>query len=122
MKEIPEAIWSQIIEGMHQVTAHPNGTAARYFNGMQVQTAAKTGTAQIVGIKQNEEYNHDRTAEHLRDHSLFVGFAPVENPEIVVVIILENQRASAAVGRQVIESYFMGPPYYAQQTEIPAAS
>lgn len=107
--------WDAVFSAMSQVTSHPRGTATRYFAGANFQAAGKTGTAQVFGLKENEKYNHATTAQHLRDHSLFIGFAPVEKPEIAVVVILENERASAAVARQVMESYFLGPPYVKQE-------
>ncbi len=114
--------WSTIIEPMRQVVAHPKGTAYRYFSGFTIPAAGKTGTAQVFGIKQNEKYEHDKVEQHLRDHSLFIGFAPVDEPKIVVAVILENQKASAVVARQVIEAYLMEPQQYAESTEILPAS
>lgn len=97
--------WTAIIESMRQVVQHPRGTAYRYFTGSPLKAAGKTGTAQVFGLKANEKYEHHSLASHLRDHSLFIGFSPIERPKIVVAVILENQRASAAIGRQVMEAY-----------------
>lgn len=108
--------WKAIIEPMHQVVQHPRGTAYRYFTGLNFQAAGKTGTAQVFGLKANEKYDHDSVASHLRDHSLFIGFAPVDEPTIAVAVILENQRASAMVARQVMEAYLTGT-HYAEQNE-----
>ncbi|MCS5710578.1 penicillin-binding protein 2 [Candidatus Berkiella aquae] len=114
--------WSTIIEPMRQVIAHPKGTAYRHFAGFTIPAAGKTGTAQVFGIKQNEKYEHDKVEHHLRDHSLFIGFAPVDEPKIAVAVILENQKASAVVARQVIEAYLMEPQPYVESTEILPAS
>ncbi len=116
-----EKNWDAIIEPMHQVTQHPRGTAYKHFSGFTIDVAGKTGTAQVFGLKANEKYDHDSTAQHLRDHSLFIGFAPVSQPKIVIAVLLENQRASAAVARNVMEKYLTETPY-AEPNEIPAAS
>lgn len=102
--------WSSIIEPLHQVVQHPKGTAYRYFTNLNFEAAGKTGTAQVFGLKANEKYNHDNVAHHLRDHSLFIGFAPKDDPKIVVAVVLENQRASALIARQVLEAYLTGKP------------
>jgi penicillin-binding protein 2 len=102
--------WQLIIEPMRQVTQQARGTAFRFFNGSNLDVAGKTGTAQVFGIKQNEKYNHDKTANHLRDHSLFIGFAPATEPKIAIAVLLENQKASAGVARQVIEAYLAPKP------------
>lgn len=103
--------WSWIIEPMHQAVQNPRGTAYRFFNHFPFEAAGKTGTAQVFGLKANEKYEHDEVAHHLRDHSLFIGFAPKDEPTIVVAVILENQRASANVGRQILEAYLTERPY-----------
>lgn len=115
--------WSTIIEPMRQVVSHPKGTAYRHFSGFTIPAAGKTGTAQVFGIKQNEKYEHDKVEQHLRDHSLFIGFAPVDEPKIAVAVILENQKASAVVARQVIEAYLMEPEAHVESEEVtvPAA-
>lgn len=100
--------WATIIEPMRQVTQNSHGTAYRHFTGLSFDVAGKTGTAQVFGLKANEKYEHDAIARHLRDHSLFIAFAPAENPKIAMAIILENQRASALVARQIIEAYLTG--------------
>lgn len=104
---VPNAqFWKDIIEPMRQVTQHPRGTAYRHFANLGIDVAGKTGTAQVFGLKANEKYHHDQLSKHLRDHTLFIGFAPAEKPEIAIAVILENQRASALVSRRVIEAYF----------------
>lgn len=100
--------WPWIIEPLHQVVQHPHGTAYQYFTHFPVEAAGKTGTAQVFGLKANEKYKHDEVAQHLRDHSLFIGFAPKDNPTIAVAVILENQRASAVVARTVLEAHITG--------------
>lgn len=98
--------WTHIVNPMRQVTQHAKGTAYRYFKGMDYDVAAKTGTAQVFGLKANEKYHHDKVAKHLRDHSLFVGFAPAKDPEIVIFVLLEHERASALIASQMFNAYF----------------
>lgn len=109
--------WSHVIEPMHQVVQHPRGTAYRFFTGFPVEAAGKTGTAQVFGLKINEKYNHDGLASHLRDHSLFIGFAPLQEPTIVVAVILENQKASARVAREVMQAYLHPTPETQQEEQ-----
>ncbi len=120
LKITDEKNWEVIIEPMHQVTQHPKGTAFKYFSGFAVDVAGKTGTSQVFGIKQNEKYEHDKVAQHLRDHSLFIGFAPVSQPNVAIAVLLENQRASAQVARVVLEKYFTEIKHV-EQSEIPEA-
>jgi penicillin-binding protein 2 len=113
--------WPLIINPLHQVVQHPRGTAYRYFTNLNFEAAGKTGTAQVFGLKANEKYDHDVVAHHLRDHSLFIGFAPKDDPKIVVAVVLENQRASALIARQVLEAYLTGTPH-AKPNDIPLNS
>ncbi|MBS0289237.1 MAG: penicillin-binding protein 2 [Proteobacteria bacterium] len=119
--KIPEEKnWDAVIEPMHQVTQHPHGTAFRHFTGFTLDVAGKTGTAQVFGLKANEKYHHDEIAQHLRDHSLFIGFTPIHQPKIAIAVVLENQRASALVARQILEKYLTEPQHVADQ--IPKTS
>jgi penicillin-binding protein 2 len=111
--------WAHVIDAMHQVVKNQRGTAYRYFNGSTLEVAGKTGTAQVFGLKANEKYDHEGTAHHLRDHSLFICFAPVDKPTIAIAIILENQKASAVVARQVLETYFGVTPDVEENDDDP---
>jgi penicillin-binding protein 2 len=82
--------WQQIIDSMAEVMHGQRGTARRSAAGATYNMAGKTGTAQIIGIAQDEEYDEDLVPEELRDHALFIGFAPVDNPQIALAIIVEN--------------------------------
>ena len=92
------------------------GTAARAFAGAEYTSGGKTGTAQVVAIKQNEKYDEAKVAEHLRDHSWFIAFAPLDNPKIALAVIVENggfgARAAAPVARTALDYYLLGklPP------------
>ena len=99
-----------IREAMHGVTV--SGTSARVFAGAGYQSGGKTGTAQAVGLKQNEKYSASRVQEHLRDHALYVAFAPVENPQIAVAVIVENAGwgagAAAPIARRLFDYVLLG--------------
>ncbi len=99
-----------IREAMHGVTV--SGTATRVFAGAGYQSGGKTGTAQAVGLKQNEKYSANRVEERLRDHALYVAFAPVENPQIAVAVIVENAGwgagAAAPIARRLFDYMLLG--------------
>ncbi|MEO8203839.1 MAG: penicillin-binding protein 2 [Betaproteobacteria bacterium] len=92
------------------------GTGARAFAGAQYTSGGKTGTAQVIAIKANEKYIEKNVHERHRDHSLFIAFAPLENPRIALAVIVENggfgARAAAPIARAVIDYYLLGktPP------------
>jgi penicillin-binding protein 2 len=125
--DVAEEDWQFITQSMVDVLHHPRGTAFAAGRGMAFTMAGKSGTAQVVGIAQGEEYDSEALAERLRDHALFVGFAPVENPQIAVAVIVENgeggsSKAAPAV-RKVMESYFQQRSQVAlTQTSVTEAS
>jgi penicillin-binding protein 2 len=88
------------------------GTGARVFAGAQYTSAGKTGTAQVIAIKQNEKYVESKVAERHRDHSLYIAFAPVESPRIALAVIVENggwgSRAAAPIARTVLDYFLLG--------------
>ena len=88
------------------------GTGARAFGNAQYSRGGKTGTAQVIGMKQGEKYDEAKVAERHRDHSLFIVFAPVENPRIALAVIVENggfgARAAAPIARTVLDYYLLG--------------
>ncbi|OIO78114.1 MAG: penicillin-binding protein 2 [Hydrogenophilaceae bacterium CG1_02_62_390] len=98
-------------EAMVQVTL-PGGTAAAAGAGAPYQFAGKTGTAQVIGMKQNERYNAARVALRNRDHALFIAFAPADNPRIVVAVMIENGghggSVAAPIARKVIDYWLLG--------------
>lgn len=97
--------------GMMGVT-QPGGTAASVGAGSTYNIAAKTGTAQVVGIKQNEKYNAKNIDERHRDHALFIAYAPAENPTIALAIIVENGghggSVAGPIARKVMDYYLLG--------------
>nr|GFC80954.1 hypothetical protein [Tanacetum cinerariifolium] len=76
--------YMQVNNGMQAVMHDPRGIARAAAQGAQYRIAGKSGTAQVVAIKQGERYNRDKTLERHRDNALFVGFAPAANPKIAV--------------------------------------
>jgi penicillin-binding protein 2 len=88
------------------------GTGARAFASAQYTSGGKTGTAQVIGMKQGEKYDEKKVAERHRDHSLFIVFAPVESPKIALIVIVENggfgARAAAPIARTVLDYYLLG--------------
>ena len=90
----------------------PGGTAAQAGQGAPYSFAGKTGTAQVVTIKQGESYDERRVQERHRDHAWFVAFAPAENPTIALVVLVENgghgSSAAAPIARQVFDYWLLG--------------
>lgn len=107
---IAEEDWAKMISSMEDVIHTPRGTAQSISKGIGYRMAGKTGTAQVLGIKQDEEYDEEKIAERHRDHALFVGFAPLKDPKISVAVIVENGGSggsiAAPVARIVIDAYF----------------
>jgi penicillin-binding protein 2 len=99
------------------------GTAARSFANAPYTSGGKTGTAQVIGMKQNEKYDESKVAERLRDHSWFIAFAPVESPKIAMAIIVENggfgARAAAPIARTVLDYFMLGKLPTAMQKATP---
>lgn len=88
------------------------GTSVRSYLGAGYKTGGKTGTAQAVGIRQNEKYNAAKLEEHQRDHSLYMAFAPVDAPTVALAIVVENagfgSEAAAPISRRVFDYLFNG--------------
>jgi penicillin-binding protein 2 len=88
------------------------GTSRGVFAGAEYVAAGKTGTAQVIGIRQNERYDARRIAERHRDHSLFVAFAPADAPRLALAVIVENggfgAQAAAPIARRVFDWYLLG--------------
>ena len=106
----PESI--RIVKaGMIDVT-RPGGTAASVGAGASYTIAAKTGTAQVISMKQNEKYNASAIDERHRDHALFIAFAPAEKPTIALAVIVENGghggTAAGPIARKVMDYYLLG--------------
>jgi penicillin-binding protein 2 len=104
------ANWDYLVDSMTRVVHSDRGTARRIGAGIPYQIAGKTGTAQVFGIKQDEEYDEEKVAKRLRDHALFVAFAPAEAPRIALAVVVENGghggSTAAPVARKVLDHFF----------------
>lgn len=104
--------WDMIVEDMVAVVHGPTGTAKKIGFDAQYTIAGKTGTAQVVGIKQDEEYDADKLDKRFHDHALFIAFAPAEKPEIALAVIVENggggSSTAAPLARKVMDAYLLG--------------
>ncbi|MDV6252629.1 penicillin-binding protein 2 [Vibrio sp. EA2] len=113
IKNVPKKYWDMAKEGMRRVNHGVRGTARRSFYDMDYETAGKSGTAQVFGLAEDEEYKADEIAEHLRDHALFTGFAPFDEPKVVVTVVLENAGGGssngAPVARKIFDRVVLGP-------------
>jgi len=120
------------------VDVNVSGTGRHVFQGAPYRVAGKTGTAQVISIGQHEVYDERRIHERHRDHSLFIAFAPAEDPKIALAVLVENggfgARAAAPIARQALDYYLRGkappqpgdggravPPLVAQASAAPAA-
>jgi penicillin-binding protein 2 len=94
------------------VDVNITGTARAAFQGVPYKVAGKTGTAQVIGIKQNEKYNASRIDERHRDHSLYIAFAPADKPAIALALLVENggfgSMAAAPIARVAFDQYLLG--------------
>ncbi|WP_111977699.1 penicillin-binding protein 2 [Algibacillus agarilyticus] len=106
--------WKIIKRAMRNTVEKPTGTAHKAFVDTTYQAAGKTGTGQVIAIAQDAEYDKDKIAERHRDNALFVGFAPFDNPKIVVAIVVENAGGgssnAAPIARQIMDTYFAKHP------------
>ena len=103
--------WERMIEAMEEVLHGEHGTARGAARGLTYRIAGKTGTVQVVGIAQEEEYKEEEVEERLRDHALFVGLAPADSPSIVLALIIENGGSggtmAAPVARQIFDYWVL---------------
>ncbi|MCS5591393.1 MAG: penicillin-binding protein 2 [Gammaproteobacteria bacterium] len=106
--------WQAIIDGMEQAIYGSSGTARRLNHNLSYTLAGKTGTAQVFGLDPEETYIAEKYEEKLRDHALFTGFAPVENPQVAIAIIVENAGSgsskAAPIAKAVLDVYFAKNP------------
>jgi penicillin-binding protein 2 len=104
------AVWQTVIDAMQNVVTSPEGTGYRLRHAPYT-VAAKTGTAQVYSRKQaaneSDELNESTIPEKLRNHSLLIAFAPVDNPQIAVAVIVENSKLASTVARQVLDHYLL---------------
>ena len=103
--------WNFVIQAMEDVMHGARGTARRSGANTAYRIAGKTGTAQVFGIGQDEKYEKDEVPEHLRDHALFIAFAPARQPKIALAIVVENggggSSTAAPIGRKLLDHYLL---------------
>jgi penicillin-binding protein 2 len=101
--------WEIIVDAMVAVTT--GGTASRAARGAAFSIAGKTGTAQVFSVGQTEKYDEKEVAERLRDHALFIAFAPAESPKLAVAVLVENggfgASAAAPIARAIFDAYLL---------------
>jgi penicillin-binding protein 2 len=102
------------VQEIHRALVGVNleGTSASSFVGAPYTSAGKTGTAQVFTVKQNEKYNASRIDERMRDHALFMAYAPAESPKVVLAMVVENAgfgaQNAAPIARRVFDYLLMG--------------
>lgn len=102
--------WDKMHKAMHDVVHGKRGTARATGAGSKFKMAGKTGTAQVKGIAQDEEYDAEAIEERHRDHAWFAGFAPYDDPQIAVTVFVENGEHGswmAPVARQMFENWLL---------------
>ena len=101
--------WDSVLAGMHDVMQSETGTARATGLGAPYQMAGKSGTAQVFSLSQDEEYKEEEIDERLRDHALFIAFAPFDEPRIAVAVVVENgssgSRVAAPIARAIMDQY-----------------
>lgn len=118
-REYPEDVqpkhpefWSIIVDDMVEVVHGERGTARKIGLDAKYKIAGKTGTAQVVGIKQDERYDANKLEKRFHDHALFIAFAPADDPKIALAVIVENggggSSTAAPLARKVMDAYLLG--------------
>jgi len=115
--------WDYVHQSMVDVVHSKKGTARGISKGLSYKLAGKTGTAQVISINEKEKYDSSKIAKNKWDHALFVAFAPADNPQIALGLIVENgehgSRTAAPIARKVIDSYLSS---YNTTPELPVTS
>lgn len=107
--EPKQAYWDAAKRGMYNVINSANGTGRKAFVGTNYRVAGKSGTAQVFSLKENQTYDASGLKKELHDHAWFTAYAPYDEPQIVIAIILENagggSSVAAPVVRQIMDYY-----------------
>jgi len=108
---ISDAAYAEVIQAMRDVVHGPRGTARKIGKGLEYEMAGKTGTAQVKSIPQGQKYDKKNTPKKYRDHSLFVAFAPVDDPKIALAVIIEHggggSKVAAPIAGKIIDFYLV---------------
>lgn len=114
-----QADWDDVRNALQHVVQGPRGTARRIRTDFY-SIAGKTGTAQVFSVAQEEEYKEEEVAKKYRDHALFVAYAPAEDPQIAIAVVVENGGSGSAhaapVARKVLDAYLL-PRLYGEVAE-----
>lgn len=104
-----EIHWKFVVDAMVSVTSHPEGTGYKAAKKLPYKIAGKTGTSQVINLQRDDSKIKDVVTEYTRDHALFTGFAPVQDPQIVVTVIVENGGSggsdAAPIAVEIIDNY-----------------
>ena len=119
--DIASTIWEIVIKSMVDVIISPRGTGHR-FGKPPYSVAAKTGTAQLFTVKESEHYNPVTTPIQLRDNSMFIAFAPVDDPQIVIAVAVENDPAAPRIAREVMDYYLLEQGHWQTIADTPLIS
>lgn len=122
--------WNIAISGMEAVVHNARGTAKHVGRRSRYRFAGKTGTSQVVSIKQDERYDARKLSKKNQDHALFIAFAPLSKPQIAIAVIVENGggggRTAAPIAKKVMDAYILAktpltkyetPPAYENDLE-----
>ncbi|MBT5578471.1 MAG: penicillin-binding protein 2 [Porticoccaceae bacterium] len=116
---IDDRYWDYIHRAMRDVVHSPRGTAKGISKGLDYEIAGKTGTAQVISINAEDEYDSSKLDKSQWDHALFVAFAPLDDPQIAVGLIVENgehgSSVAAPIAQRVIDAYLKSKPAFNSQ-------
>jgi penicillin-binding protein 2 len=103
--------WGVVYDGMIGAVTQPGATAYLAFLGTKYKVAGKTGTAQVFTIKQTDSTRAKITEERKRDHAWFIAYAPADDPQIAISVLVENGGFGGAtagpIARKVLDSYLL---------------
>ncbi|MGV6807624.1 MAG: penicillin-binding protein 2, partial [bacterium] len=120
---IAEAHWNAVSAAMEDVVHSPRGTAQGINRGLEYRMAGKTGTAQVVSIRQDDEYDESELDKLHWDHALFVAYAPADNPRVAIGLIVENGQhgssTAAPIARKMFDAYLS---YYPAEESAESAT
>ena len=108
---INEKNWDIVIRGMELAVKSYKGTAHRIYRANSPRIAGKTGTAQVFSLKQEEKYEDKKLQIGLRDHTWFMAFAPIEDPQIAIAAVIEHEKGSSTAVRLVLDEYLKEKRY-----------
>ena len=110
--DLDDTHWQRVHDAMLGVTEEIGGSARTVMQGTTYRVAGKTGTAQVFSLAQDEEYDEENLEDRLRDHGLFLAYAPAEAPRISLAVVVENRgggsQTAAPIARRILDVYFEG--------------